>query len=305
MIEMLLLNVNSRTYRLNEKDEMKMDLVSKIFTSPIKGPYIVTLIALAILCFFIFLPRIENFFVFFPDSEMVATPETFLIDYRDIFFDQDGEKLHGWLCLNRRASSTILFCHGNAENISHRLEYINSLLTSGFQVFIFDYQGYGKSRGRPSEQGIYRAGLAAYDYLVNKEGISPEKIIVFGHSLGAAVAIEVSLQRETRALIIESAFTSIREMAGTIWLFKPISFFIPRHYNNLKKIEGINVPKLMIHGDNDGVVPYSMGRKLFEKAGSPKFFYTIKGTGHNDTSQINPQDYFRTIAYFARHLSLP
>jgi len=284
---------------------MKMDLLYKIFTSPIKGPYIFALFALAVICFFTFLPRIENFFVFFPDSEMVAAPETFSIDYKDIFFGQDGEPLHGWLCLNRLASSTILFCHGNAENISHRLEYIDSLLTSGFQVFIFDYQGYGKSRGRPSEQGIYRAGLAAYDYLVNKEGIPPEQIIVFGHSLGAAVAIEVSLRRETRALILESAFTSIREMGKTIILFRPISFLIPRHYNNQKKIKRINVPKLIIHGDDDRIVPFSMGRKLFENAGSPKFFYTIKGAGHNDTSQINPQGYFKTIAYFARHLNLP
>jgi len=282
-----------------------MGLLFKIFTSPIKGPYILALLALSILCLFIFLPRIENFFVFFPDSHLVATPDKFSMNYKNIFFNHDGERLHGWLCVNREASSTILFCHGNAENISHRLDYIDSLLNSGFQVFIFDYQGYGQSSGKPSERGIYQDGLAAYDHLVEKEGITPDQIIVFGHSLGAAVAIEISLQRESKALIIESAFTSIREMAGTILFFKPISLLVPHHYNNLAKIKRIKVPKLIIHGDNDRIVPFSMGRKLYDRAISSKFFYPIKGAGHNDTSQINSKEYFKTITHFVHHLNLP
>jgi fermentation-respiration switch protein FrsA (DUF1100 family) len=94
-------------------------------------------------------------------------------------------------------------------------------------------------------------------------------------------------------------------MAGTILLFKPISFLLPRHYNNLEKIKRVKVPKLIIHGDNDPIVPFSMGRKLFENASSPKFFYPIKGAGHNDTSLINSQEYFKTITHFAHHLTLP
>ncbi|MCP4576467.1 MAG: alpha/beta hydrolase [Deltaproteobacteria bacterium] len=167
------------------------------------------------------------------------------------------------------------------------------------QVFIFDYRGYGKSNGTPSEAGLYLDGQAAYDFLTTIKHIPPEKIVLFGRSLGAAVAIELSLKRQIRSLIIESAFTSTKEMAKTMVLFKVFAFFFPSHFNNLEKITLITVPKLIFHGEKDEIVPFSMGQKLFQTAHQPKYFFPIKGAGHNDTYLFGGKAYFETLATFA------
>jgi fermentation-respiration switch protein FrsA (DUF1100 family) len=195
----------------------------------------------------------------------------------------------------------IIFCHGNAGNISHRLDIIRSLLDQKLQVFIFDYRGYGKSKGRPSEMGIYLDGMAAYDFLVNHQGIPAEKIVLLGRSLGAAVAIEIALRREIRSLIIESAFTSTRDMAGTMFLFKLFSFLLPHNYNNQKKIARITVPKLIIHGEDDRLVPFSMGQKLYKEAKPPKSFLPVRGADHNDTYILGGKEYFDTLTEFIKN----
>jgi fermentation-respiration switch protein FrsA (DUF1100 family) len=194
----------------------------------------------------------------------------------------------------------ILFCHGNAGNISHRLDNVARLLERELQVFIFDYRGYGKSAGRPSEKGIYLDGLAAYDYLVREAQIPADKIILFGRSLGAAVAVEIALQREICSLILESAFTSTKDMAKAMVLFRPLSPFVPSNYDNLGKIAQIRTAKLIVHGDQDEIVPFAMGRRLFARALQPKEFYPIRGAGHNDTYFVGGESYFRRLATFVR-----
>ena len=156
---------------------------------PIHWLYIPALVLAAGLAAYLFYPWIENFFVFYPYRTLDAMPETMGLQYRDAYFDaENGETLHGWYFPNRNEGPVILFCHGNAGNISHRLDHINRLLAKGLRVFIFDYRGYGKSRGRPSEKGVYLDGMAAYDYLIQREDILPEDIVPYGHSLGAAEA---------------------------------------------------------------------------------------------------------------------
>jgi hypothetical protein len=174
-------------------------------------------------------------------------------------------------------------------------------LDQNLQVFIFDYRGYGKSNGRPSEVGLYRDGLAAYDFLVNIKHIPSERIVLFGRSLGASPAIEISLKRNVRSIIIESAFTSTKEMAKTMFLFKIFSFLLPPNYNNLEKISQVTVPKLIIHGENDKIVPFPMGQKLFEAAPQPKYFFPIRTAGHNDTYLFGGGAYFETLATFAKN----
>ena len=268
---------------------------------PFKWLYWVLLPVLAMGCFYVFYSKIENFFVFFPQRTLDLAPESLRLAYKDVYFStEDGKRLHGWFFPLEQASPTLLFCHGNAGNISHRLDNVDRLLKEGLQVFIFDYRGYGRSEGRPSEQGIYKDGLAAYEYLVEKEGFAPHDIVLFGRSLGAAVAIEVASKREVRSVILESAFTSTKDMAKSIALFALFSPFLPAHYNNLEKIGRVTVPKLIIHGVEDDLVPFHMAKTLYEKADPPKDYLPLEGAGHNDTYLVGGKEYFRKLGAFAR-----
>lgn len=267
--------------------------------------YLALFFAIAGILFFAFYPHVENFLVFYPQAQWDAMPSDWRLNYEDITFDtEDGKKLHGWFFPTNPASPLMLFCHGNAGNISHRLDNVRLLLDQGFQVFIFDYRGYGNSEGRPSEAGIYRDGVAAYDFLVSIKQIPPDRIIPFGRSLGASVAIEISLRRKVKSLIVESGFTSTRAMAKGMFPFTFFSFLLPLHYNNLEKIAKVNVPKLFIHGVEDEIVPFSMGKRLFEAASAPKYFYPIRGAGHNDTYVVGGREYFETLAAFSRDSNL-
>jgi fermentation-respiration switch protein FrsA (DUF1100 family) len=266
----------------------------------IKWPYLICLVFLVAISFHFFYARIENFFVFFPQKAFAQTPADLNLDYEEVYFDTaEGKRLHGWFFPLEKERPVILFCHGNAGNISHRLDNIRLLLNHRLQVFIFDYRGYGKSEGAPSEIGIYTDGLTAYDYLVDKRHLAPEQIIPFGRSLGAAVAIEISLKKRVRSVITESAFTSTKDMAKGMGIFRLISTFLPAHYNVLEKILHVHVPKLIVHGERDEIVPFSMGQRIFDAANMPKYFYSLKEAGHNDTYVAGGDEYFRTITTFA------
>lgn len=269
-------------------------------------PYVVVfLVTLLGVLFYLSYPRVENSFVFYPASSFELTPSDLGLPYEDIFFTTaDGERLHGWLFPLPCDSPIILFCHGNAGNISYRLDNIRMLLESGLSVFIFDYRGYGKSTGTPSERGLYRDGEAAWDYLVQEQQVRPERIVLFGRSLGAAVAVDLALKRKVRSLIAEGAFTSTREMAKTLFPLNLLSLFIPAHYNNREKVARLPLPKLIVHGDADEIVPFAMGKKLFAAAMIPKWFYRIPGAGHNDTYLVGGRTYFEALAAFARDSKL-
>jgi fermentation-respiration switch protein FrsA (DUF1100 family) len=286
---------------INRKNK---DLRSILFMS-VPSTFILLLIFIFIAASIVFYPRIENRFVFYPQSSFDLTPEDLRLEYKDVYFNSgDGYRLHGWFFPLQTGGSVILFFHGNAGNISHRLENVRLLTERNLQVFIFDYRGYGKSSGKPSEKGIYVDGLAAYDYLVEKEHISPGNVVLFGRSLGGAVAIETALNRDTRSIIVESAFASIKEMAKTMFPFNLFSFMLPSHYDNLNKISDINVPKLIIHGEEDEIVPFSMSKRLFEASRQPKFFYTVKGAGHNDTFIAGGDEYFENFVSFVNESKL-
>jgi fermentation-respiration switch protein FrsA (DUF1100 family) len=271
-----------------------------VFVMPISGMYLILLILIMAFLVYVFYPRIESFFIFFPETHLDGTPEELELHYKEVYFNtEDGKRLHGWFFPLHGESPVVLFCHGNAGNISHRLENVRLLVREGLQVFLFDYRGYGRSSGSPSEHGIYLDGLAAYDYLVKQEGISPATIIPFGRSLGAAVAIEICLRRKVRSLITESAFTSTRDVARSTALFFPVSYLLPAHYNNLRKIGQITVSKLIIHGKDDEIIPFSMGKRLFEAAKAPKHFLPLEKAGHNDTFIVGGREYFEALARFS------
>lgn len=267
---------------------------------PVSGIYLSALFILFVILFILFYRKIENRFVFFPQTGHEYSPGDFGLEWREVYIKTfDGKQLHGWIFPAEPDNPYILFCHGNAGNISHRLENIKLLTGMKLNILIFDYRGYGKSTGKPSEEGLYRDSLSAYDYLVEKEGILPENIIIFGRSLGAAAAINVAAERTPRSLIIESGFLSTRHMAKNMGIFSLISPFLPANYNNLKKIGLVSSPKLIMHGTEDEIVPFSMGERLFKEAKGPKYFYSIKGAGHNDTYIRGGREYLSLFKEFA------
>jgi len=272
---------------------------------PIHWAYLIALVVILAVCTYIFYPSVESFFIYFPQSRFDFTPEEFRLQYKEAYFNtEDGNQLHGWFFPSEKDGPVILHFHGNAGNISHRLDLVQPFLGKGFSVFLVDYRGFGKSSGRPSEPGLYKDGLAAWSYLVEKERIAPERIMLHGHSIGAAVAIEVALQKKVRGLVIESAFTSTKDMAKTMALFALFSPVFPAHYNNLEKIPRVSVPKLVIHGERDEIVPFAMGRKLFEAATDPKFFYPVKDAGHNDVFIVGGEKYFEVFAEFVKNAKI-
>jgi fermentation-respiration switch protein FrsA (DUF1100 family) len=219
----------------------------------------------------------------------------------------DGVKLHGWFCTpvrceNRKESAisadmVVLFFHGNAGNISYRYDMIRAMMELPVQVFIIDYRGYGKSEGKPNEQGLYLDARAAWNYLVNDRGVSPGNIIVFGKSLGGAPAIDLASQVEPAGLIIQSSFTSAGDMAATILPFLPRAFLHTK-MDSLSKIAQAHCPKLFIHSRADEVVPYELGRRLFEAAPDPKEFYEVIGSPHNSTYIVGGKAYFEALRRF-------
>ena len=229
-------------------------------------------------------------------------PETYGLKAEDCFFTtSDGVNLHGWFFRSDAPKGTLLWCHGNAGNITHRLDNIRKLLPLGIDVFIFDYRGYGKSDGKPSEQGVYKDALAAYDFLTKEKHVPPDSIIIFGRSLGAAVAVDLASRRRCRGLVLESSFPSARAMAKEMFPIVPVHLFVRSRFDAESKINEIHVPVLFMHGTVDRTVPLHLGRKLFEKANEPKSFYEIVGADHNDTYIVGDDEYFRHWKTFIDH----
>lgn len=250
------------------------------------------------------LGAMERQFIFFPDKTLVASPANMGLVFEDIHFQtEDGVALHGWYVPGAPSAPLVLFFHGNAGNISHRIENLALLNRMGLNVFIFDYRGYGKSKGIPTEAGTYADGRAALKWLKNK-GWQPEKMIYFGRSLGAAAAVDLSLYSKPAGLILESPFTSIAAMGRKHHpiLFTLLGWALKADYDNLSKIEKIQSPILIIHGDRDAVTPKEMSMELYEKASHPKKHYIVRGAGHNDVYLVGAQNYLRAWDEFLREI---
>jgi hypothetical protein len=236
--------------------------------------------------------------IFYPEPALAGTPADLRLAYEDAAFrTRDGIRLHGWYVPGRRRE-TLLWLHGNAGNISHRLENLRMLHDAvGVGVLLFDYRGYGQSEGTPSEKGLYEDARAAFAYLRKREDVDMAYLVYFGRSLGSAVAINLALEDPPRRLILESPFASIRAMARAIFP-APLALLAPAGFDNLSKIGRVRSPLLVIHGDRDEVVPYEQGRQLFAAAPDPKAFYEIRNAGHNDTYLIGGAEYFDRIEKF-------
>ena len=247
---------------------------------------------------------IERYFIYFPERDLAANPSHFGLAFEEVSFTaSDGVQLHGWFVPGEKGVAWLWF-HGNAGNISHRLENLKLLHDElGVSVFLFDYRGYGRSQGTPSEEGIYRDAEAALAYLDSREDIDPERIVFFGRSLGAGVAVELATRYCPYGLILESPFPSIRYMARRAYPFLPVWPFLRTRYDSLAKIGKVQAPVLVLHGDRDDIVPLEGATRLFQKANEPKEFYTIRGAGHNDTYVVGSKEYFSALRHFVENLA--
>ena len=212
----------------------------------------------------------------------------------------DGVRLFGWYVETRADRPVMLWCHGNAGNISHRLANIRELYRRGLSVFIFDYRGYGRSSGSPSEPGIYQDALAGYDYVLHQRRIASDRIVVFGRSLGACVAGEVAILRPSAGVILEGSFPSIQAMSDQHYLGLPARWFVDVEFNLAQKIPRLQRPVLVIHGEKDSIVPVALGRQVFDTAHEPKQWYVVPGADHNDVPFVGGNPYFQKIMSFVQ-----
>jgi len=246
------------------------------------GIWIFITIAGAYLIFAGFLFIFQSHYVYYPERVLLANPGSIRLDFKSISFETaDGVKLFGWFIPSESARGVILFCHGNAGNISHRLDSIQIFHRLGLDVFIFDYRGYGQSEGKPTEHGTYKDAEAAWRYLTEEREVNPNEIIIFGRSLGGTVASWLAQSHTPRALILESTFTSLLDIAATLYPYLPVRLLLHFEYNTAEYLGRVNCPVLIIHSRDDEIMPFSHGWRLFEMAKEPKKFLEISGT-HNE-----------------------
>jgi len=251
--------------------------------------------------------------LFQPSSRLLATPDDAGMPYETVHLDtEDGETLHGWWVpapdVSREtgpgasAAKTLLFFHGNAGNISGRLESVQQFHQLGLNVLIVDYRGYGESTGSPSEEGIYRDAAACWQYLTATKSLAPHEIVVFGRSMGGGPATWLAAQEQPGAVILESVFTNVPDVGAHHYSFLPVRALATNQFDNESRVGDIDAPTLFIHSRGDRVVPFELGRQVYEAAAEPKQFLEIEG-GHNDGFLVSADEYLRTIGSFLeKHL---
>lgn len=239
---------------------------------------------------------LERTFVCFPEKAHDGRPLDYGLQARDVVFEtRDRVKLHGWLFVRNPHDPFLLWFHGNAGNISHRLDNIALLQQSGINVFIFDYRGYGKSGGSVSEPGFYLDGEAAWNTLLQEGPVTPSQVVLFGRSLGCAMAADLAAKVPAAGLILESGFPHLGAMARVHYPFIISERMLSGRYDTRSRLKQVNMPVLVIHGDRDTIVPVVLGRRLFAGAPEPKEWYEIKGADHNDTYLVGGPAYFQKI----------
>jgi pimeloyl-ACP methyl ester carboxylesterase len=262
------------------------------------GIWITVTVAALLATYLGYLFVFQSRYVYYPESTMVADPSTIGLSFEDVSFHTgDGIKLFGWFIPNKESKGVVLFCHGNAGNISHRLDSIQILHQLGLDVFIFDYRGYGRSEGKPSEQGTYQDTEAAWWYLTRERHVLPSNIIVIGRSLGGAIAAWLAMSYTPGALILESSFTSLADIATKLHPYLPLRQFLRFRYTTTDYLYQVKCPVLIIHSRDDELMPFEYGIRLFEIASEPKRFLEISGS-HNDGFVVSGKQYQRGLNTF-------
>ena len=236
--------------------------------------------------------------IYFPQQQISNTPKDIGLDYTSVnIATSDGETLHGWWVPAHDAKGTVLFFHGNAGNISHRINYLKMFKQLGYNTLLFDYRGYGQSSGVPSESGTYLDAQAAWRYLVETQGIVPAQIALYGESLGGAVAAWQAAREKPGMLVLASAFTSVPDMAAEIYPFLPVRWLARFHYNTLESLQSVTCPVFIAHSAEDEIVPFEQSQQLFKAAPEPKQFLFLAG-GHNTGFIFKQPDWIKSLGVF-------
>jgi fermentation-respiration switch protein FrsA (DUF1100 family) len=233
-----------------------------------------------------------------PSRDYVKVPTDVGLEYEEVRISTtDSVVLGGWFIPADKARGVVLFFHGNAGNISHRLDSIRIFNALGLDVLIFDYRGYGQSTGTPSEPGTYLDSEAAWRYLVDKRRYSPQRIILFGRSLGGAVGVHLANEQNPAALIVESTFSSVPDLAAELYPWLPVRSMSRFQYNSRQKIQSVTCPILVVHSPQDEIIPITHGRRIYSAAPEPKDFLEISGN-HNNGFLISGASYTTGLDHF-------
>jgi fermentation-respiration switch protein FrsA (DUF1100 family) len=239
-----------------------------------------------------------------PGRTLTTTPASVGMDYEDVFIETtDRVTLHGWF-IPGESEQVLLFFHGNAGNISHRLESIRQFHDLGLTLLIIDYRGYGKSGGRTTEQGLYRDADAAWRYLTEDRDFVPSDIVVFGRSLGASVAARLAAQHQPLALIVESSFTSVPDIAQELYPWLPVRWLSRLKHATRDYIQDVRCPVLVVHSRDDEIIPFHHGEAIFSAANEPRTLLSIRGT-HNDAFIRDERAYISGLQSFLEGISEP
>jgi uncharacterized protein len=262
---------------------------------------IVLLVAYLAACTFLYFR--QRHFLFFPQAELQLTPRDLGCDFEDVTFGAD--RLHGWW-LRGAGPQTLIYYHGNGGNVGANAEHACRLQRFGFSVLIFDYRGYGRSVGDfPSEQAVYADAQAAWDFVTCARNVSPGRVILYGHSLGGAIAVEMArLHPDAAGLIAESTFTSVYDM-GTrdgMYAIFPLRLLLNQKLDTISKIKSVKMPVLFIHGTADAIVPHDMSQTLFAAAPQPKTLVLVPQAGHENVAAVGGEIYRTAVLRFAGSL---
>jgi fermentation-respiration switch protein FrsA (DUF1100 family) len=257
-------------------------------------------VALAYAALVAFVWYIQDRLIYYPQMgrEIASTPAARGVPYDDFTITtEDGEKLNVWWVPALSPRGAVLLFHGNAGNISHRLEYALMFRGLGYSTLLVDYRGYGKSSGKPSEEGTYKDADAAWRWLTRTRGIPEDRIVVFGESLGGGVASWLAARHEPRALVLASTFTSAVDLGAQVYGFLPVRLISRYRYPTLERLHDVRSPVLVIHSANDDIIPFSHGQRLYEAAPEPKALLEIRG-GHNDGFVFVRPEWVRALGEF-------
>jgi len=239
-----------------------------------------------------------------PGRTLTMTPADLGLTYQDVSIETtDGVTLHGWFIAGQ-SSQVLLFFHGNAGNISHRLDSIWQFQSLGLSILIIDYRGYGQSAGRTTELGMYRDADAAWRYLIESRGIVANDIVIFGRSLGGSVASRLASETQPLALIVESSFTSIPDIAQDLYPWLPARWLSRLNHATREYVRDVRCPILVIHSRDDEIIPFRHGETIFASANEPRTLLTLRG-GHNDAFLIDESVYVEGLRTFLKGLSAP
>ena len=232
--------------------------------------------------------------IFFPSADLERTPRDLGLSYENILFQvKNNIRLHGWFLPREKPRYALLFLHGNAGNISDRLEKARGWVHRNVSVLLLDYRGYGKSQGQIKHgDDLIKDGEAAVKWLCEKKNYSSDQIILYGESIGAVPAIELASREKFKAIILEAPFTYIKELAKKHYGMAPDFMLQDFLMDNESKISGLKSPIFILHGTEDEVVPFEMGNRLFQKAPAPKQFLAISGAHHNDITDVGGSDFY-------------